>query len=286
MKKICCLVWVLLSLFLVGCSNDGYTKLRNVECLSDVPTGVSYLKNFSSEITAPKDFEDYYKNKDESDTYVVEIKEEQDYYICGYIDNETKLVIDEKCKVIYGNGFLESNLWSGKDQYLYKYFQFKDNGIINLEHELTWYKVSKDAQILDEKDSSTLVVVAKVFEVSVSKNERFARKGYFLVECAQLYDDGLKILQDLIYLNIDLTGKHLIIEHEDIDTFNNKYINPISMYRGLKYGYKISNKDNKQYITVKNSVEIYKLKEEYEYTANEDRSLITFKLEDILDEFN
>lgn len=206
---------------------------------------------------------------------------EQNYYICGYLDKSIVKVLED---VIYVNMSSNKKTIFGKGEYLLKWNIVVRNDVISIEdYPIYWYKIPKNSSVPEKISNKFLIIVLEsaniVFE-NIKGNDAF--KVEMLYESDKFYSnmynttyDRDEMLDSKCLLALTSSYKDAkmagIILAEDYDL------------KIRSCGLRINYFDGIEYVTFGRHT-IYHdkdLKEKLDYIEDENYR-INFKLEDIL----
>ena len=215
MKKIFYLYLLFISISLLSCNKEKNIISENSDTLND------QIKEYFEIETMKKNnpyIESLITFKDK--TKLISI-EENDNYICGYLENNIKTILDDIEICIENNYYA----WSGVNYYLKKYEYAIENKLINQEeYKLIWYDFNDKNEIKDLSDKF-LVCIVKSFDLKINNNE--TKKVFLEIDDTSFYNE-IKQYDCYLYLGDLIVDKYITaIDFYEVifDSFMCKYIN-------------------------------------------------------------
>lgn len=273
---------IVLGLVLTSCKEDiKYERYGQGDFLNEEIIKVYDEKNRMGLIKPPVSLENIDEKLKNGSLYKVHIEEEiNDYYLCGYLDNNIRKKINNKDN--------DSSAFYGREKYVSLWVEAINENIISKEENpIYWYIVPKTENVEMEIKDKFLVLVFESIDAiyeSVDNNEikrtsiLFENKSFYKNESSENWDNNSSILK----------GDKLQIVTE---SFNENLINGIILaydyiYCYPIYSFEMEYYDNIPFVNVENGT-IYHdedLKNKFEYKEKEETQDISylFKLEDIL----
>lgn len=206
-------------------------------------------------------------------------KETNDYYVCGYLNNEAKEKFENCGADDFDNGW-NSN-FKGRNGYIVNYIFLALNKTIDVEkYPIKWYKVPKGVKVeLEMEDMFLLIASASVKITCQNLENNEISEVEMLYENSTFYGGNV----DSSNLNIEyltLINETSFLQEEVVLSTD------FSLYM-VGFGFNMTYYDDVAYVRVGHNT-IYKdldLKESYEYKKDEYGDYL-FKLDDFLKSLN